>query len=85
MLPKRVLGDPAAACARARRLRGGWARALTDETGAVGMQPFVHAELAQLARARGDEAAHALELSEAQRLFQAIGAPKRAAQLATTI
>jgi class 3 adenylate cyclase/tetratricopeptide (TPR) repeat protein len=61
------------------------ALALTDETGAVGMQPFVHAELAQLARARGDEAAHARELSEAQRMFQAIGAPKRAAQLAAPI
>jgi hypothetical protein len=59
--------------------------ALTDETGAVGMQPFVHAELAQLARARGDKAAHARELSEAQRMFQAIGAPKRAGQLDAAI
>jgi ATP/maltotriose-dependent transcriptional regulator MalT len=58
------------------------ALALTDETGAVSVEPFIRVQLAELARARGDEAAHAHELSEARRLFDAIGAPKRAAQLA---
>jgi hypothetical protein len=61
------------------------ALALTDETGAVGMEPFIRVQLAELARARGDEAAYAHELSEARRLFDAIGAPKRAAQLAAGV
>jgi class 3 adenylate cyclase/tetratricopeptide (TPR) repeat protein len=58
------------------------ALALTAETGAVSMEPFIRVELGELARARGDEAARARELSEARQLFEAIGAPKRAAQLA---
>jgi tetratricopeptide (TPR) repeat protein len=61
------------------------ALALTAETGAVGLEPLVRVALADLAHARGDEAARARELSEARRLFEAIGAPKRAAQLAATL
>jgi adenylate cyclase len=61
------------------------ALALTAETGAVSMEPFVRAELAELARVRGDEAARAHEVSEARRLFEAIGAPKRAAELAAAM
>jgi tetratricopeptide (TPR) repeat protein len=59
--------------------------ALMAETGAVSMEPFIRAQLAELARFRGDEAARARELSEARRLFEAIGAPKRAAQLAAAV
>ena len=61
------------------------ASALTAETRAVSMEPFIRLALADLARARGDEAARARELSEARRLFEAIGAPKRAAQLAAAM
>jgi hypothetical protein len=49
------------------------------------MEPFIRVALADLARARGDEASRARELSDARRLFEAIGAPKRAAQLAATL
>ena len=49
------------------------------------MEPFVHVELADLACARGAEAARTHELSETRRLFEAIGAPKRAAQLAAAV
>jgi tetratricopeptide (TPR) repeat protein len=59
--------------------------ALSEETGAVSMEPFIRVALAELARARGDEGARARELSEARRLFAAIGAPKRVAQLATAV
>jgi class 3 adenylate cyclase/tetratricopeptide (TPR) repeat protein len=58
------------------------ARALTDETGAVSMEPFICIARAELAHVRGDEAARTRELSQARRLFEAIGAPERAAQLA---
>jgi tetratricopeptide (TPR) repeat protein len=61
------------------------ALALTAETGAVSMEPIVRVALADLARARGDEVARTRELSQARRLFEAIGAPKRAAQLAATM
>lgn len=57
------------------------ALALCAETGGVSMEPFARVARAELARVRGDEAARARELSEAQRLFEAIGAPKRAGQL----
>lgn len=49
------------------------------------MEPFIHAELAELARVRGDEAVRARELNEAGRLFEAIGAPTRAARLAAAV
>jgi hypothetical protein len=48
------------------------------------MEPFIRVALADLARAHGDEPARACELNEAWRLFEAIGAPRRAAQLAAT-
>jgi hypothetical protein len=75
-----AIGDAAAAEASAAALDR--ALALVAETGAVSMEPFIRVALADLAHARGDEAARVHELSEAQRMFQAIGAPKRAAQLA---
>jgi class 3 adenylate cyclase/tetratricopeptide (TPR) repeat protein len=78
-----AIGDATAAEASAAALDR--ALALVAETGAVSMEPFIRVVLADLARARGDEDARARELSEAQRLFQAIGAPKRAAQLAATL
>jgi tetratricopeptide (TPR) repeat protein len=61
------------------------ALALTGETGALSIEPFIRVQLAELARARGDEASRARELREAQRLFEAIGAPKRAARLAAAV
>jgi class 3 adenylate cyclase/tetratricopeptide (TPR) repeat protein len=61
------------------------AHALVDASGALAMEPFVRVALAELARARGDEAARARELGEARRLFEAIGAPRRAAELAPAV
>jgi adenylate cyclase len=60
------------------------AQQLVDQTGALALKPFIHAQLAELARATGDYQAHERELREAQRLFTAIGAPRRAAELAPT-
>jgi class 3 adenylate cyclase/tetratricopeptide (TPR) repeat protein len=59
--------------------------ALVAETGAVSMDPFIRVALADLERARGDEGARERALNEARRLFEAIGAPKRAAQLAGAV
>jgi hypothetical protein len=61
------------------------ALALTADTGAVSMEPFIRTELAEVAGVRGDQGARVRELSEARRLFEAIGAPKRAAQLAAAV
>jgi hypothetical protein len=49
------------------------------------MEPFIRVVLAELARVRGDEAARARELADAQRLFEATGARERAAQLAAAV
>jgi adenylate cyclase len=76
-------GDAATADAASSALDR--ALALVDETGALSMEPFIRVVLAELARVRGDETARARELTEAQRLFEAIGAPKRAAELAAVV
>ena len=63
------------------------ARALTlvEETSAAALEPFVRVELAELARARGEDEVATRELREAQRLFTAIGAPRRAAEITAEI
>jgi class 3 adenylate cyclase/tetratricopeptide (TPR) repeat protein len=58
------------------------ALAVIQETGATSMEPFIHVELAELARLRGDEAGRQRELREARRRFTEIGAPPRAEQVA---
>jgi tetratricopeptide (TPR) repeat protein len=52
-------------------------------TGARSYEPQAHVELAELARRRGDEARYEQELAEARRLFAAIGAHGRVANLGT--
>jgi tetratricopeptide (TPR) repeat protein len=47
---------------------------LVQRTGARGYEPQVRVELARLAKARGDDGRYEEELSEARRLFTAIGA-----------
>jgi len=61
------------------------ALALVEETGAAALEPFVRVELAELARARGEDELATSELREAHRLFTAIGAPLRAAEIAAEI
>jgi adenylate cyclase len=61
------------------------ALALVEETGAAALEPFVRVELAELARARGEDGLATRELREAQRLFTAIGAPRRAAEITAEI
>jgi hypothetical protein len=58
------------------------AGSLVAETDARSYQPFIHVELAELARLSGDEAVRERELCEAHRLFIEIGAPIRAAEVA---
>ena len=58
------------------------ALALIEETGATALEPFVRVERAELARARGEGEACKRELAQALRLFTAIGAPRRAAEIA---
>ena len=65
-----LLDEADAALAEAARL--------TRDTGARGLEPIVHVELAELARRRGDDAGHERELREAHRRFVAIGAHGRA-------
>ncbi|MEA2429951.1 MAG: hypothetical protein QOI19_424, partial [Thermoleophilaceae bacterium] len=47
------------------------------------LEPFVHAELADLAHACGDSPRREHELQEARRLFTAVGAPAQAARLSS--
>jgi tetratricopeptide (TPR) repeat protein len=58
------------------------AQALVEETGGRSQQPFIHEELAQLARLTGDDAACQRELHEAHRLFTEMGATGHAERLA---
>jgi len=58
------------------------ARALVEETGAMSYLPFIHVELAELARLANDDATRQRELREAHRLFTEMGAPIRAEQVA---
>jgi hypothetical protein len=84
-LARALVAAGGAASADAAAVALGRAFALVAETGAVSMDPFIRVALADLERARGDEAARERALSEARRLFEAIGAPKRAAQLAGAV
>jgi adenylate cyclase len=54
---------------------------LVDETGARALEPFVHIELAELARLRADAATRDAELHSARDLLEAMGASTRAAAL----
>ncbi|HEY0632645.1 MAG TPA: hypothetical protein VGC98_11360, partial [Thermoleophilaceae bacterium] len=47
------------------------------------IEPFVHEELAELARACGDSSRREHELHEARRLFTEVGAPAQAARLSS--
>ena len=58
------------------------ARSLAEETGARTLEPRVHAELAELARLRGDESTWERELECSRRLFVAVGAPALAKRVA---
>jgi class 3 adenylate cyclase/tetratricopeptide (TPR) repeat protein len=60
----------------------GQALALVEETGATSYEPFIHAELAELARLTGHAATRERELREAHRLFTAMGATRHAARIA---
>ena len=55
---------------------------LVGETGAKALEPFIRVGLGNLARLAGDEATREHELREAHRLFNEIGAPIRAAEVA---
>jgi tetratricopeptide (TPR) repeat protein len=61
------------------------AEALVEETAARTLKPRVHAELAELARLRGDEPACERELQEARRLFEEVGAVNLAERLALSV
>jgi hypothetical protein len=50
------------------------AGALVESTGIRAWQPFLHAERAELARLRGDEATRVRELRDAHQLFAEMGA-----------
>jgi class 3 adenylate cyclase/tetratricopeptide (TPR) repeat protein len=94
-----VSGELAVSLARARVLSGGdgpegrseAAAALADlhelirRTGARLYEPYVHVELAELARESGEEARWRDELTEARRLFTAIGAGGHAGRVAETL
>jgi adenylate cyclase len=69
----RTVSGPDAAAEIEGHLRA--AGDLVAVTGARTLEPRVHAELAELARLRGDEAARERELLEARRLFEQVGAP----------
>jgi hypothetical protein len=58
------------------------ASSLVGETGAARYAPFIHLERAELARRLGDDTARRRELSEAHRLFVAMGATARAERVA---
>jgi adenylate cyclase len=55
---------------------------LVEETGGRSQEPFIHEELAELARRTGDEATCQRELREAHRLFTEMGATGHAERLA---
>jgi adenylate cyclase len=57
------------------------AQQIVDHTGATSLTPFIHVQLAELARVTGDLQGREGELREAERLFTAIGAPLRAGEL----
>jgi tetratricopeptide (TPR) repeat protein len=58
---------------------------LVHEIGAKTYEPFVHVELAELARQRGDEERRERELREAHRLFTEVGASGHAERLSTEL
>ena len=62
------------------------ARAMTlvEQTGAKSQEPFIHVELAELARLRGDEARRQRELRAAHRRFTDMGAMGHAERLERT-
>ncbi len=60
----------------------GEAAALVDTTGAITLAPFVHLERAELARLRGDAAAHAEALRTAHAGFAGVGATGHAERVA---
>ncbi len=53
-----------------------------EESGAKGLEPFVHEALAEVARVSGDDAALRRELREAHRLFVEMGATGHAERIA---
>ena len=55
---------------------------LALRTEAKALEPLIRAELAELARRRGDDEARERELREAQRIFEQLGASERAASVA---
>jgi adenylate cyclase len=59
--------------------------ALVLETGAESHRPFIHVERAALAAAGGDKAARRKELREALRLFTAMEAPMRVAEVTAAL
>jgi hypothetical protein len=61
------------------------ADAWLEMSSAKSYEPFLHIERAELARMTGDEAARERALREAHRLFVEIGAPIRAAEVATEL
>jgi hypothetical protein len=61
------------------------ATAWLEMSGAKSYEPFLCVERAELARLTGDEAARERELREAHRLFNEIGAPIRAAEVAKVL
>ena len=58
------------------------AQALVEETGSRSQEPFIHEELAKLARLTGDDATYQRDLREAHRLFTEMGATGHAERLA---
>jgi adenylate cyclase len=55
--------------------------ALIGETGARSLEPFVHEELAELARRTGDQATHDREIRTAHRRYEEMGATGHLARL----
>jgi class 3 adenylate cyclase/tetratricopeptide (TPR) repeat protein len=54
---------------------------MIEQTGQLSLEPSVRLELAELARMRGDDAAHTRELTRARELYEEMGAPERALAL----
>ncbi len=61
------------------------AQTLVEETGGRSQEPFIHEELAELARITGDETTRNHELREAHRLFTEMGATGHAERLAKVL
>jgi class 3 adenylate cyclase/tetratricopeptide (TPR) repeat protein len=74
----RTIGGDQAATIEAHLLRAG---ELIGPTGARTLEPRVHAELAELAHLRGDEATREAEARQARTLFESVGAPALAERM----